>query len=169
MRSKSRLIICLACSVLASCSRDGLSDLREFVKNAYADRKPSIEPIPEIKPYEPFAYAAAKLPDPFVPYSARLAQKQAGPRPDMNRRKEPLEEYPLDSLKMVGTISRGNQVWAVVQAPDGTVYRVHAGNHMGQNYGTVKKVTEDKISLIELVPGSMGDWVERDASLAIPE
>lgn len=167
--SKARVVaLCLACSALAACSHDGLSDLREFVNTAYANRKPAIEPIPAIKPYESFAYSAAKLPDPFTPYNTRLSEGH-GPRPDMNRRKEPLEAYPLDSLKMVGTIERGKKMWAVVQAPDGTVYRVHPGNHMGQNFGTVTKVTEEKISLVELVPGQLGDWVERDASLTLPQ
>jgi len=162
----------LILSLLAGCSSDGLDDLREFVKNAHADRKPKIEPLPEIKPYEAFAYAASDLTDPFSPANLKPQSAQgrlSGPRPDMNRRKEPLEDFPLDALKMVGTLSRGKQSWAVIQAPDGTVHRVQKGNYMGQNFGRITRVTEDKVDLVELVQGAMGEWVEREASLAIQE
>jgi type IV pilus assembly protein PilP len=87
----------------------------------------------------------------------------------MNRRKEPLEDFPLDALKMVGTLSRGKQSWAVIQAPDGTVHRVQKGNYLGQNFGRIKRVSEEKVDLVELVQGAMGEWVEREASLAIQE
>lgn len=155
------------CILLAGCSSDGLDDLREFVKNAHADKKPKVEPLPEIKMQETFVYNAANLPDPFVAsnFKQQVAKDGSGPRPDPNRRKEPLEDYPLDSLKMVGTLSRGKQSWAVIQAPDGTVHRTQVGDHMGQNFGMISKITEDKIDLIELIQGSLGDWVEREANL----
>lgn len=166
------LSLTLGLLLLAGCSSDGLEDLREFVKNAHSDRKPKIEPLPEIKPYEAFAYAAADLTDPFSPVNLKpqsMLGKAGGPRPDMNRRKEPLEDFPLDALKMVGTLSKGRQVWAVIQAPDGTVHRVQKGNHVGQNFGRITRVGEEKIDLVELIQGSLGDWVEREASLAIQE
>lgn len=161
--------------LLGGCSsNDGLEDLREFVKNEHADRKPKIEPLPEIKPNEAFLYAASELPDPFAPrnlqtQNAAGSQKGSGPKPDMNRRKEALEDFPLDALKMVGTLERGKRFWAVVQAPDGTVHKLELGNHAGQNFGKVKKITEEKVDLIELIQGALGDWVEREASLAITE
>ncbi len=157
-------------ALLSACGSDGLDDLRDFVKTERAERKPKIEPLPEIKPYEAFAYAANELADPFSPSNLRPASvKGSGPRPDMNRRREPLEEFPLDALKMAGTISRGKLVWGVIQAPDGTVHRVQKGNYLGQNFGRILRVTEDKIDLIEMVQGALGDWVEREASLAIQE
>ena len=161
----------LFCALLSGCSSDGLEDLREFVKNAYADRKPKVEPLPEIKMQETFIYNAANLSDPFASFNlAPQGQKSAsGPRPDPNRRKEPLEDYPLDSLKMVGTLSRGKQAWAVIQAPDGTVHRAQIGDHLGQNSGMINKITEEKVDLIELIQGSMGDWVEREANLTLLE
>ena len=159
--------------VLGGCSgSDGMEDLREFVKNAHADRKPKIEPLPEIKPHEAFPYAAMNLADPFAPVNLRPqagASNGSGPKPDMNRRKEPLEEYPLDALKMVGTLSRGKQFWAVIQAPNGTVHRLQVGDHAGHNFGKVLKVSEDKVALIELIQSNSGEWVEREASLAIAE
>jgi len=171
MTFRNALFLGIIAISLVGCSGDGMSDLRDFVKNAYADRKPKVEPIPQITPAEGFAYAASSLTDPFSPLNLKpqSAQQGGGIRPDMNRRKEPLEDYPLDSLKMVGTISRGNQFWAVVQAPDETVHRVQVGNHMGQNFGLVTKITDDKIRITELIQGPTGDWVEREASLALAE
>lgn len=162
----------LAC-VLASCSDDGMDDLRTFMAEAHSDRKPKVEPIPEMKPYEPFQYGASNLSDPFSvanlrPLAATPASNK-GPRPDMNRRKEALEDYPLDALKMVGTLSRKKQYWAVLQAPDGTVHRAQVGNYIGQNFGKVIKITDEKIELVEMIAGSGGEWIEREASLAIVE
>jgi len=166
------LPLLVAVSVLGGCSSDGLDDLREFVKTAHADRKPKIEPLPEIKPYEAYAYAAADLTNPFSPTNLKPQATQGiagGPRPDMNRRKEPLEDYPLDGLKMVGTLSRGKQSWGIIQTADGAVYRVQKGNHMGQNFGRIIRVTDEKIDLVELIQGALGEWLEREASLAIQE
>jgi type IV pilus assembly protein PilP len=165
------LVAGLLCIALSGCSSDGMDDLREFVKNAYADKKPKVEPLPDIKMQESFIYNPTNLPDPFAMLNLRpQGQKGAGgPRPDPNRRKEPLEDYPLDSLKMVGTLMRGKQVWAVIQAPDSTVYRVQLGDHMGQNSGMITKITEEKINLVELIQGASGDWVEREASLSLEE
>lgn len=158
---------------LAGCTGDGLEDLREFTKSAHADRKPRIEPLPEVKPQEVFAYNPAQLTDPFAPQNIRPARAKIGAgggvRPDENRRKEALEEFPLDALKMVGTLTRGKQTWAVIQAPDGTVHRTKIGDHVGQNFGIVTKITDEKIDLIELVQGASGDWVEREANLGLTE
>lgn len=164
------LVVSLA--LLSGCAGDGMDDLRDFVKNAHADRKPKIEPLPEVKPYEAYAYAAADLPNPFSTSNLRPRTahgKASGPRPDMNRRKEPLEEFPLDGLKMVGTLSRGKQSWAVIQAPDGTVHRVQRGNFMGHNFGRITRISDDRVDLVELHQGPLGDWQEREAVLSIQE
>ncbi|MFL6624044.1 MAG: pilus assembly protein PilP [Sulfurifustaceae bacterium] len=174
VRSTRLVLGALAAAMLAGCADDNMDDLREFVATAHAGKTAKVEPLPEIKTQEPFAYAAEKLVDPFAALNLRGVQAASkgagkGPRPDMNRRKEPLEEYPLDALKMVGTLMRGKQAWAVIQAPDGTVHRAAVGNHMGQNFGTIMRITEEKISLVELVQGALGDWVEREASVALSE
>jgi type IV pilus assembly protein PilP len=159
--------------LLTACADDGLQDVREFVKNAHADKKPRVEPLPELKVQESFAYNPANLSDPFSIVNLRPksagAGKGGGPRPDPNRRKEPLEDYPLDSLKMVGTIMKGKQAWVIVQAPDGTVHRAKTGDHVGQNFGMITKVTEEKVDVIELIQGSLGDWVEGAAGLALSD
>lgn len=163
--------LCAAVLLLSGCADDGMDDLRQFVETAHAGRQAKIEPLPEIKTQELFAYGAANLRDPFLAQNlkAQAGQSGGGPRPDMNRRREPLEEFPLDALKMVGTLQRGKQSWAVIQAPDGTVHRATIGNHMGQNFGAITRITEDRISLVELVQGPLGDWVERESSLALAE
>lgn len=170
--AKDIVVAALFVLALAGCSGGDHEDLREFTKNAHADRKPRIEPLPEVKPQEVFAYNPAQLPDPFAPQNIRPARAKVGGgevRPDMNRRKEPLEDFPLDALKMVGTLARGKQMWVVIQAPDGTVHRSTVGDHMGQNFGMVTKITDEKIDLIELVQGPSGDWIEREANLALTE
>ncbi len=160
-------------AVLTGCADDGVDrDLQEFIATASAGKNPKVEPLPEIKTQEPFAYAAAKLVDPFAALNLKTQVARgagSGPRPDINRRREPLEEFPLDALKMVGTLARGKQAWAVLQAPDGTVHRAGVGNHLGQNFGTITRVTEEKVSIIELIQGTLGDWVEREASVALAE
>jgi type IV pilus assembly protein PilP len=165
------LITVSLCALVAGCGDDGLDEVRDFVKNAHADRKPRVEPLPEIKTHENFAYASQSLPDPFAAFNlkTRDAKAGSGPRPDPNRRKEPLEEFPLDALKMVGTLSRGKQTWAVIQAPDGTVHRTKVGDHMGHNFGMITKISEEKIVMIELVQGALGDWVEREAGLSLSD
>lgn len=164
-------VIGATCAMLTGCGSDGMDDLREFVKNAHADRKPRVEPLPEVKTQETFTYAANNLTDPFATFNLKpnRSKSAGGPRPDTNRRKEPLEDYPLDALKMVGTLSRGKQSWVVIQAPDGTVHRAKTGNHLGQNFGMITKIAESKVDIIELVQGALGDWVEREASLALAE
>lgn len=159
------------CLGLVGCGSDGLDDLREFVQNAHADSKPKVEPVPEIKPYEAYPYSATNLTDPFASTNLKpLATPTAqGPRPDIQRRREALEEYPLDALKMVGTLARERQRWAIIMAPDGTVHRAHVGSFMGQNFGKVVKIADEKIELVELIPSPVGDWIEREASIALAE
>lgn len=157
---------------LVGCGSDQMDDLRQFVATAHADRKPKVDPLPEVKTNETYSYSAAELQDPFATFNLKppgTATAGKGPRPDPNRRKEPLEDYPLDSLKMVGTLVQGRQAWAVIQAPDGTVHSARVGNHLGQNFGMITQVAEDKIEVVELVQGSLGDWTERQANLALSE
>lgn len=168
-RKVSALLLSL---LLTACGGDGMDDLREFMRTAHADKKPKVEPLPEIKPAESYQYSASEMPDPFSSVNLRpilTSQRSGGPRPDPNRRREPLEDYPLDSLKMVGTLSRGVQFWAVIAAPDGTVHRVQQGNYLGQNFGRIRGISEEKVEIIELTQTTIGDWVQREANLAIEE
>jgi len=158
--------------LLAACGGDDFQDLRDFVKNSGADLRGKVDPPPEIKPFEPFNYDnSAGLPDPF---KARKPELRGGGmaglnQPDLNRRKEALEEYPLDGLKMVGYLSQNNAGHAVIRSPDGKLHRVKAGNYMGQNFGKITEVTETEVKIKEVTQDSTGDWSERMSSLQLLE
>ncbi len=170
MRLGAVALVALLCVALSGCGSAGVDDLRDWVIKERKARKPRVEPLPEIKTQESFVYSADALADPFAPFNLKQQGAAAGgPSPDINRRKEPLEDYPLDALRMVGTLSRGNQSWAVVQAPDGAVHRAKIGDHMGQNFGMVTNITEESVNLVELIQNPLGDWIEREAKLAILE
>ncbi len=108
--------------------------------------------------------------DPFGPSLEEQRQEQAAnsARPDQHP-KEPLENYPLDSLKMVGTIGTGKTEEGLIKDPDGVIHRVHAGNYLGQNYGKITEVGEDHIDIVELVPNGTGGWIKRQATIALGE
>lgn len=157
----------VAAGLLSGCGK-GTDDLEAWVAELKAQKAPPIEPIPQMKQYEIFAYNGLGRRDPF---SAPLPSKGpgSGPQPDLNRNKEPLEEFPLDALRMVGTINSKGVVYALVRAPDNVVHRVTVKNHLGQNYGEIVKIEESGISLLELVPDGFGGWVQRPATLALTE
>ncbi len=170
MRLTSYLV--LISLLLAACGRDEFQDLRDFVKNAGADMRGKIEPPPEVKPYEPFTYDnSTDLPDPFMPRKPVL---RAGARPglnqpDLERRKEALEEFPLESLKMVGYLYQANVGYAVIRSPDGKLHRVKVGNYVGQNFGQITSITDSEVKIKEMVQDSAGDWSERMSSLQLVE
>lgn len=162
---------------LAGCSQD-MSDLRQFVEKTKQRPGGRIDPIPEFEPYQSFTYEASQLRDPFVPQQgfalseeAQRAQASAdsGLAPDPDRRKEPLESYPLDGLTMVGTMTRNGQRWGLVRAPDGTVHQVLPDNYMGQNNGRITAVKPSEITVVEIVPNGQGGWMERQAAIALGE
>ena len=129
---------------------------------------PALDPLPVMQQFETFEYAAQSLRDPFSnAFSAESTS--AGPRPDPNRRKEPLEEFPLDSLDMVGTIGVGQGQVALVMAPDKVTHRVRPGMYLGQSDGRVTSVASTGIELVELIPDGAGGWMERPASIALDE
>ncbi len=165
--------LALAALVLGGCAGD-LSDLEAWVQEVRARQKGRIEPLPEVKPYETFAYAAQDLRDPFTPPSEEavlpvLAGGGSKVRPDLNRPREPLESYPLDSLRMVGVLELKGTRWALIKTPDDTIHRVRVGNYMGQNHGRITRITETEVDLIEIVPDGLGGWMERKAKVALAE
>ena len=118
-----------------------------------------------MKTYEPFTYNPTGLRSPFTPPVQTSAG--GGPRPDAHRAREFLENYSLDTLKMVGTLRQSNRFYALVQTADGLVHRVLPGNHLGQNDGRITAITEAKISVVELVPDGVGGYVERAAAIPL--
>lgn len=143
-------------------------NLEEWVANVKARPAPPLDPLPVMQQFETFEYAAQGLRDPFS-NAFTSEDTGSGPRPDSHRRKQTLEQFPLDSLDMVGTIGRGGSVVGLVVAPDKVVYRVQPGVYMGQNDGRVTAVHEDRIDLVELVPDGAGGWLERPASVALED
>lgn len=156
--------------LLAGCSRD-MSDLERYVGEVKARQSRQIEPIPQPRIFEPFAYIPGGRVDPFIRLEPETASDgfvaDRGLRPNINRNKEPLEEFPLDGMRMVGTILFNSRVYAMIRAPDGVIHRVTRGNHMGQNYGEITLIDEGQIQLNEIVPDGFGGWVQRPAVLAL--
>jgi type IV pilus assembly protein PilP len=145
----------VAAATLAGCS-DNLGDLEAKVTEIKARPGGRIEPLPEVKPYETFTYAAATLRSPFVAGMPASATAATGVRPDQNRPREFLEQFSLDTLKMVGTLRLGGRTYGLVQTRDGLVHRVLPGNHLGQADGRITGIEEGRIALIEIVPDGMG-------------
>lgn len=166
-----RLIsITLISLLLAGCGGEEYQDLRDFVKHSGEGMRGKIEPPPEVKPYEHFAYTNdTNLPDPFMPPKPDKHSGGGINQPDMNRPKEALEEFPLESLKMVGYLYRNKIGYAVIRATDDKLYRVKAGNYIGTNFGLIKQVTDTGIEIKEMVQDSAGDWTERVSSLQLLE
>lgn len=169
----ARTVALLATLALAACSGEEHGDLRQWVKEQDNMPRPRIEPLPEVKPFEVFAYEADKegLVDPFRPRKIEPPRQTAagGLQPDLKRRKEPLEAYPLENLKMVGTLAQNREVFALIRTPDNNLFRVRRGNYLGQNFGLIVEVTEGDVKLKEIVQDSGGDWIERASALQLQD
>jgi len=170
---RARILIVFAGLTLAACGGEEHQDLRAWVKEQDNMPRPRIEPLPEVKPYEPFAYTADKdgLVDPFKPRQIEAPKQAAGGgiRPDLNRPREPLEAYPLENLRMVGTLAQQKQVFALIKTPDSNLFRVKQGNYLGQNFGLITEINEATVKLKEIVQDSAGDWIERVSSLQLQD
>jgi type IV pilus assembly protein PilP len=156
----------LAVLVLAGCSPN--EDPRQWVAREKAKKGAPLQPLPVVKTFETFLYKDQDLRDPFgLSAEEQEASANTGPHPDQNRPREPLESFPLDSLKMSGTLGLARKMEGLVRDPDGVVHRVHVGNYLGQNYGRITAIAEERIDLVELVPNGTGGWMERQASIAL--
>jgi len=169
-----RFLIGLAAAALlvTGCGGDEFSDLRQFVKESGEGLRGRVEPIPEVKQFEPFAYNAFDLPDPFKPRTMVFDGRAAGggPQPDLNRRKEALEAFPLESLQMVGTLEQRRVNYALIKTPDKNLYRVKVGNYVGQNFGVITAISDSAVTLKEVIQDpSSGSWTERTSSLQLLE
>ena len=163
------IAVVAACMTLAACSGGENEDLRQWMDETSKGLKGGIPPLPEVKSYEPVPYDVGNLLDPFKPAKIGPEQKKSGGggvQPDLNRHREPLESYPLESLKYVGVLTKAKISYAIVLA-DGSLYQVRVGNYMGQNFGVITKVSEEEVALKELVQDSAGDWVERESTLLL--
>ena len=168
--ARNGALIALAVIGLAACSSD-MDELDQYINTIKARPGGRIEPLPEITPYEGFAYAADQqgVRSPFMPDTPQSAGPAGGTRPDPDRPREFLESVPLDSLNMVGTLNLGETAYGLVQTPDGLIHRVLPGNYMGQNDGRIIGIDESRIELVEIISDGIGGYVERDAAVSLSD
>jgi type IV pilus assembly protein PilP len=168
----------LACTlVLSACGQSDQAELQEWMNDQRAQTKPKVTPIPEPKKFAPQPYTQEGVTDPFSNQKLTQALKRESSQstsnaalvaPELARRKEPLEGYPLDSMTMVGSLLKEGAPVALVRV-DNLLYQVRLGNYLGQNYGKIVKVTESEVTLREIVQDAAGEWIERTATLQLQE
>ncbi|MBA3770113.1 MAG: pilus assembly protein PilP [Blastocatellia bacterium] len=163
--------ICLFSFIVVSvcaCSTEPNEDLRNWVNESDQQVAQGIEPLPEVAPYEGFTYVEDELFEPFKPRKLLEQNKKEGANkgPDLDRRKELLESYPLEQLTFVGTLERAKTSYALIKA-DSTIYRVTAGNYLGQNFGRIAAINETEVLLKESTQDSEGEWKENEAALQL--
>jgi type IV pilus assembly protein PilP len=164
----------VAVLALVACGGEQYGDLKQELAQLTKDLRGKVDPLPQVKPYEPVPYKAFDEIDPFKPTridvvaSGSAMAGASGLKPDMNRPKEPLEAFPLESLRMVGTLSQDKQTFGLVRAGP-NLFRVKKGNYLGLNFGVITAIDETEIKLKELVQDGGGDWIERVSSLQLVE
>jgi type IV pilus assembly protein PilP len=166
MRSLTLILGILA--LVGGCSGGAHDDLNQFVRDSGKEMRGKVDPLPEVKPYQTFTYEAFDLPDPFRPRKLS-AGKAGGLQPNLNRPREPLENYAVESLKFVGTLEQSGAAFALVKTPDNVLYRVKKGNYMGQNFGVITNIEETGVTLKEIVLDTAGDWAERVTTINLQD
>lgn len=164
-----RLSVLLLALLLAGCEQDEFTDLKAFMAQTGQDGQHTLDPLPQLQALETFEFRPGEYPDPFNPSRLRPSQGSGDIQPDMNRQKEFLEGFPLDALRMVGTLQKDGQLYALIKTPEGAVNRVRKGNYLGQNYGLVVGITDSGVELREMLQDAAGAWTESKAVLALQE
>jgi len=168
---KNSSIIAVVLIGLAACSPD-MDDLDKYITDTKNEPGEGADPLPEITPYEVYTYIADAegIRSPFAPDTPQTAgQPGDGTHPDPDRIREHLENFSLDTMRMVGTLDFGENTYGLVQTSDGLIHRVLPGNYMGQNDGRVTSVAEAEINLIEIISDGIGGYVERDAAVGLSD
>lgn len=166
-------IVSIALAVLLSGCDGKQDDLDRYIAEVKSRPPTPIPPIPPVRTYTPYKYDGLSGRDPFRMSTSEGSDQVAqtgsgkGPRPDMQRPREYLERFELDTLKMVGTFAKGNSYWALIEDPDGVVHRVAVGNYMGKNHGKVTAITDNEVQLSEFIADGAGGWLVRDATIAL--
>jgi type IV pilus assembly protein PilP len=167
-------LVVVLLSALPGCSDSGTQEIKQWMDDTRREAKVKIPKVSEPKKYVAFAYGGRNQVDPYNPSKLALAlakmQSKSGSmfKPDLDRRREPLEGYPLDNLKMVGTLQKPGLSYVVLLA-DRMVFQAKVGNYIGQNFGMITKITETEVLIKEIIQDGAGDWVERDAKLELQE
>ena len=177
MKRIHSVALLLAGAALVGCSTSGEEELQQWMKQQQAQTKPQVQPIPEPKKFTPQAYTQVTAIEPFSNQKLTEALKRESNQstanaaliaPELARRKEPLEGFPLDAMAMVGSLFKQGQPVALVKV-DNLLYQVKAGSYLGQNYGRITKVGESEVVLREIVQDAAGEWIERPATLQLQE
>ncbi len=171
-KSLRQLLIAVGISAGISACGGDMDDLRAYVDEVKARPGGRIEPLPQIRPAPSFAYVADGRRSPFMPDTpqARVNNNpDAVQGPDPNRAREFLEQFPLDTLRMVGTMNSQAGTFGLVQTSDGLIHRVTVGNHLGQNYGRIMNISESEIQLVEIIADGIGGYLERPAAVALTD
>jgi type IV pilus assembly protein PilP len=167
------LIVMTSVALLTACGGEEQGELKQELAAMTKDLRGKVDPLPQVRTYEPVPYKGESMLDPFVPGRIVVAQAAGtggggGVQPDLNRPKEPLEAFPLEALQMVGTLSQNKDMYALVRAGS-NLFRVKKGNYMGPNFGVITAIDEGQINLKEVVQDSGGDWVERSTTVQMQE
>ena len=159
--------------LLSACGADQ-DELQQWMEQEKREVKPSVEPMTAPKKFNPEPYAALGAVEPFSTQKLTVALKQDAKQPnsllasEINRRKEPLEAYPVDSMSMVGSVTRGGRPYALLRV-DNLLYQVKQGDYLGQNYGKITKISETDVAYREIVQDAAGEWIERNSALQLQE
>lgn len=175
-RAKHLICLLLGCGtmlVLTACGNSGIDELQRWMTGVRSHAKVGVTPLIEPKKFIPFVYADTARVDPYNPNKllvalAKLHDSSTGLKPNLDRRREPLENYPLDMIKMVGTLQKTGLSYVVLQV-DKTVFQAKVGNYIGQNFGMITAITESEVALKEIIEDASGEWVERNAKLVLQE
>lgn len=173
MRQRGCLLLV---ALLAACGDGDNEDIKKWMAEASKDMRGRVEKIDEPKKFEPFKYESDKAIDPFngqkvtaLVDEARKAPKAVGgPRPDLSRRKEVLESFPIENLRMVGAMQQKGAFYAIIKA-DANLHRVKVGNYLGQNFGKITNITETEVTVQEMIEDGSGEYVYRDSTLVLQE
>ena len=164
-----RAMLVLLAMIATGCSND-MSDLETYVQKIKDREGGHIEALPRVMVYETYTYDASTRRSPFMPDSPAVAQRaDSGVRPNEERNREYLEQFPLDTLRMVGTLAIGDDNFGLLQTSDGLIYRVSIGNHIGQNDGRITTINDQEIQLLEIISDGLGGYLERPAAVGLSD
>jgi type IV pilus assembly protein PilP len=175
MRAEIKLYLLLILTIgLTACGGDGMDDLREYVEQTKTRFQGEIDPLPAVAPYQQYWYQVAEMRDPFrtsvsLVKSISIQRSNNGISPNVDRNREELERFTLESLTLVGMLNNEDGRWAIIRAPDSTIYRVRKGNYMGQNHGRILEISETEVKLKEIVADGIGGWIERPNKLTLSQ
>jgi type IV pilus assembly protein PilP len=162
-------------AALAGCGDGGVQEVKQWMDETRRDSKVIVPKLAEPKKFTPFIYGGKNSVDPYDPSKLAVAlakfkasTKGSGIKPDLDRRREPLEAYPLDTIRMVGTLQKPGLTYAILQV-DKAIFQIKVGNYIGQNLGIVTGISEEKVELKEIIQDASGEWVERKATLELQE